>query len=143
MTHANRLANHRGLLWMIVAWLAVMVLTSIAFYAAENGINAAVRSPIDALWWGLVTMTTVGYGDIAPRTDEGRIAAAVLLILGIALYSAIIASVTSYFIGDGHHRQGLPDDLERLSRLHAAGDLSDDEFAAAKRAVLEPTVPSR
>jgi len=140
MTHVNRLANHRGLLWMVVAWIAVMVLTSVAFYAAENGINAAVKSPLDALWWGLVTMTTVGYGDIAPRTDEGRIAAAVLLILGIALYSAIIASITSYFVGQGgHHGDGLVTQLERLAHLHSSGDLTDEQFEAAKGTVLPPS----
>jgi voltage-gated potassium channel len=85
MTHVQRMANHRGLLWMIVAWLGVMVLTSMGFYAAENGFNSAVQSPLDALWWGLVTMTTVGYGEIYPKTAEGRVAAAVLLVLGIAL----------------------------------------------------------
>jgi len=137
MTHMRRLASHRGLIWMIVAWLAVMVLTSMGFYAAENGFNSAVQSPLDALWWGLVTMTTVGYGEIYPKTVEGRIAAGFLLVLGIALYSAIIASITSYFVrADGHGHVDLPGQLERLARLHAVGDLDDGEYAAAKRALL-------
>lgn len=137
MTRLERLANHRGLVWMVVAWIGVMILTSIGFYAAENGVNAAVRSPLDALWWGLVTMTTVGYGEIYPKTPEGRIAAAVLLVLGIALYSAIIAAVTSYFIGGGNARRtDLSAELERLARLHADGRLTDDEYLAAKRLVL-------
>ncbi len=82
MTHVNRLAQHRGLLWLVVAWAAVMLLCSIGLYAAENGVNEAIKSPLDALWWGLTTMTTVGYGDIIPVTTEGRIAAGILMILG-------------------------------------------------------------
>lgn len=139
MTHVQRLANHRGLMWLVVAWIGVMILTSIGFYATENGFNEAVQSPLDALWWGLVTMTTVGYGEIYPKTAEGRIAAAVLLVLGIALYSAIIATITSFLMDHGEaHPPGIPGQLERLARLHARGDLTEGEFAAAKRAVIEP-----
>lgn len=43
--------------------------------AAENGVNDAIDSPVDALWWGIVTLTTVGYGDVYPVTGEGRISA--------------------------------------------------------------------
>jgi hypothetical protein len=53
MTHVDRLARHRGLLWLVVAWSAVMLLCSIGLYAAENGINKAITSPLDALWWVL------------------------------------------------------------------------------------------
>jgi voltage-gated potassium channel len=73
-----------------------MVICSIFLYAAENGVNDAIDSPLDALWWGIVTLTTVGYGDVYPVTGEGRIAASVLMLLGIGLFSAITATVTSF-----------------------------------------------
>jgi voltage-gated potassium channel len=59
-----------------------MVLTSVALYVAENAINQAIDSSFDALWWGVTTLTTVGYGDVVPVTPEGRVAAAVLMFLG-------------------------------------------------------------
>ena len=43
-----------------VASLGVMVVCSAGLYIAENGINKAISSPLDALWWGVVTLTTVG-----------------------------------------------------------------------------------
>jgi voltage-gated potassium channel len=60
LTRLERLVRHRGLAGIFVAWLGVMVLTSIGLYVAESGVNPAVSSPWDALWWGVTTMTTVG-----------------------------------------------------------------------------------
>jgi voltage-gated potassium channel len=132
-----RLARHRGLIWLLAAWVGVMVLTSMALYIAENGTNELVNSPFDALWWGVTTMTTVGYGDIVPRTLEGKIAAVVLMLLGIGLFSAVTAIITSFAL---RSESAEPDRdpiglIARLGELNAAGHLPDDEFAA-KRAEL-------
>jgi len=67
------------LIWLFVAWIGVMFLSALGLYISEVGVNEAVRTPLDALWWGLTTMTTVGYGDVYPTTAEGRISAAVLM----------------------------------------------------------------
>jgi hypothetical protein len=73
-------------------------------YIAEHGVNKAVDNPFDALWWGVVTLTIVGYGDVTPVTTEGRIAAMALMLLGIGLFGAITATITSYLMArDSHH----------------------------------------
>jgi len=131
MTSAERLANHKGLIWLFVAWIGVMFLCAVGLYIAEVGVNEAIQSPFDALWWGLTTMTTVGYGDVYPKTAEGRLSAAVLMILGIGLYSAITATITSFLI-TGDRTTDIADQLERLNVLHANGVLTDAEFTAAK-----------
>src|SRR5262245_31708873 len=136
MTHVERLANHRGLVWLIVAWIAVMVFCAVGLFVVENGVNAAVESPLDALWWGLTTMTTVGYGDVFPTTGEGRVVAAVLMILGIGLYSIITATVTSFLIVGDRDSVDVAGQLERLAELHADGRVTDDEYRAAKAAVI-------
>ena len=49
----------------------------------------ASSTAFDALWWGVSTLTTVGYRDTVPVTAEGRLAAMVPMLLGIVLFSAI------------------------------------------------------
>ena len=136
ITSLDRLANHKGLVWLLVAWLGVMLLCAVGLYVAEHGVNPAVESPLDAFWWGLSTMTTVGYGDVFPTTGEGRLAAAVLMIFGIGLYSIITATVTSFLIGGDKDNVNVADQLERLAALHADGRVTEDEYQAAKATVI-------
>jgi voltage-gated potassium channel len=126
MTTLERLADHRGLIWLLAAWTAIMVLCSLALYGAENGTNKAVESPLDALWWGITTMTTVGYGDVTPVTSEGRIAATILMVLGIGLFSAVTATVTSFLLVT--ERDPL-DELRKLGDLRDRGLVTEAEFS--------------
>jgi voltage-gated potassium channel len=136
--HVSELARHRGLMWLFAAWLAVTVLCSLALFAAENGINEAVRSPFDAIWWGISTLSTVGYGDVYPKTDEGRLAAMVLMILGIGLFSAITATVTSFMLESGAaSERSAGDRLRELQRLHAEGLVTATEFESKRRSLVE------
>jgi voltage-gated potassium channel len=134
--HLNSLAAHRGLQIIVLSWLGVMVICTATVYVAEGDINPAIRTPFDALWWGISTMTTVGYGDVVPMTAEGRIAASVLMLLGIALFSAVTAIITSSLLSTERDAPGDPiTDLERLDELMRRNVISGDEFAA-KRAEL-------
>ena len=138
--HVQGLARHKGFAWLLAAWLGVMALCSAWMYIAEQGINKAINSPFDALWWGVVTLTTVGYGDVYPVTTEGRIAAMALMLLGIGLFGAITATITSYLMSNesrhGPDAVSAGEDLERLAALHSAGALTDDEFSLAKSQLL-------
>ncbi|MGR3176682.1 MAG: potassium channel family protein [Candidatus Anammoxibacter sp.] len=62
-------------------------------------------SPKDALWWCIVTITTVGYGDMVPATTGGRIVAMCLMFLGIGFLGMFTANVASIFV-EGRMRQG-------------------------------------
>ncbi len=134
--HVQGLARHRGFAWLIVTWLTVMVVCSAFVYQAEHGVNKLLSSPFDALWWGVTTLTTVGYGDTYPVTPDGRLGAMVLMLLGIGLFSAITATITSYFISQETPSRDVADRvverLQRLADLRRDGSLTEEEFVAAK-----------
>ena len=72
----------------------------------------------DGLWWALVTITTVGYGDITPLTNLGRIIASSLMIMGIGFIATITAAVSSYFISSFSDKEVTINELgEKLDKL--------------------------
>lgn len=64
----------------------------------EGNPNSNIKSPSDALWWSVVTITTVGYGDRYPVSDGGRIVAAVLMIAGVGLFGTFTGFIASMFV---------------------------------------------
>jgi voltage-gated potassium channel len=84
--------------------VALMLLTfcSIAVLHFESAApNANIRFADDALWWAFTTITTVGYGDRYPTTDEGRVVAVILMSAGVGLFGTFSAFVASWFVGEG------------------------------------------
>ena len=75
----------------------VVVTGSLVAYHAEHPTNPGFATIGDALWWGIVTLTTVGYGDIVPKTSTGRWAAVVIMITGTAVLGLLAGSLASFF----------------------------------------------
>lgn len=67
--------------------LTTVLTGGIAFAAVEPG-----RTAWDGIWWATVTMTTVGYGDISPETDAGRIVAMVVMVFGIGVFATLVTT---------------------------------------------------
>jgi len=60
-------------------------------------------SAFDGAWWGIVTMTTVGYGDVVPQTLAGRAIAVCLMVIGICMFAAVTALVSVKIARSLHH----------------------------------------
>jgi len=89
----------RSYIVYVLGIVALVILTSATgFYAAEIGTNQNLDSYGDALWWAIVTVTTVGYGDIFPVTVAGRLVGALLMFAGIGALGVFTASIAAYLI---------------------------------------------
>lgn len=116
-----------------VAGLAggVVVIGSLVAYHAEHPTNPGFATVGDALWWGIVTLTTVGYGDIVPKTTTGRWAAVVIMITGIAVLGLLAGSLASFFrLDNGTPSSGSPADGEPASTVAAPSDAALQSLAA-------------
>jgi voltage-gated potassium channel len=76
---------------------SVMVAGAVAAYYAEHPVNPEFATFGDSLWWAIVTLTTVGYGDIVPETTTGRIAAVMIMLTGVAVLGLLAGSLASFF----------------------------------------------
>jgi voltage-gated potassium channel len=87
---------------LVVAGAANLLLLTVAsslMYFAENEAQPEAFSSIpEAMWWGIITLTTVGYGDVTPVTALGKVLGAVVAILGIGLFALPASILASGFI---------------------------------------------
>ncbi|MFW7415747.1 potassium channel family protein [Demequina sp. SO4-18] len=118
---------------VVVSVVLLLWIGSVAVLSAEREVaDSAINNFGDALWWAIVTVTTVGYGDFSPVSVTGRVVAVVMMLVGIALIGVVTASVAAWFVskttGEEEREQerqdvGRHDELtERIARLEAKID---------------------
>ena len=109
------LFNSRRLRTILIGLIFVVIFFGYIFYITEP----TVESIGDGFYWALVTVTTVGYGDITPTTHSGKLIASFLILLGLGLIATITAIVSAKFIQnyvDHHTNDDVLDKLEILQK---------------------------
>jgi voltage-gated potassium channel len=94
-TGARRLFERIGRVAIFAT--AVVFLGAALAYRAEHPTNPGFKTFGDALWWAIVTLTTVGYGDIVPKTTAGRVVGVMIMITGVAILGVLAGSLASFF----------------------------------------------
>lgn len=102
-----------GLHKVITFTMCLIFLSAIPIKSVES----SIETYSDALWWAVVTATTVGYGDISPETELGRVIAFILMLFGIGLIGMITGSIATHFLSnDSKDSKAIVYIKEELSR---------------------------
>lgn len=105
-TFRGRLVLYTGGLSVLLVWMGAL-----AVLQAERHAQGALITDVGrALWWSLVTVTTVGYGDISPVTPTGRVVATGFMLFGIALLGVVTGLFSSWIV------ERVRDDAEQAAR---------------------------
>lgn len=109
--------------------LTTVGVAAVVFAAERGSTGSSFASFGDALWWALVTLTTVGYGDLSPATSLGRLGAVVLMLVGIAFLGTLAATLASLFVSEEAEEQ----DSEIDALRHEIAELRRSVDALADR----------
>lgn len=131
---------------LIISLLSIIVMevSSIAMLNAENGApNANIKTASDALWWGYVTIATVGYGDKYPVTNQGRIVGLFVMTAGVGLFSVLTSFLADWFRRPRRARRErrvlLPgsSSIESRARVQEMKRLIEEHEAVYQQSILD------
>ena len=114
--------NHFG--YVLITTIILILLGAFAMSYLEN------MDIGDSIWWSFVTTTSVGYGDIYPATNLGRIIAVLLMIVGLGFVGMLSGTIATYFLSQNKIKNSYRDIvLEDIKdKLDSFDDLSSDEL---------------
>jgi voltage-gated potassium channel len=122
---ARAIATRRIFRYLASALLIVSLCAGVVAWLVDRRDFPTVG---DGLWWALQTLTTVGYGDIVPRTTWGRVIGSTVIVFGVTFLSILTATVTSYIVST--------DQEARTVEEHSLRNASDQETRELLQEVL-------
>jgi voltage-gated potassium channel len=157
---AKVLRNEAGPIAAAMFVLAMLLIIAASFgYLAERQAQPQVFASIpDAMWWAIVTMTTVGYGDMVPVTPFGRVVGGVIAVIGLGMVALPAGLLASGFSEQLHERRrefeaavnrtlarGMitPDEGDELKEIRGRLGLSDHQAAEIVRLIAHRRAAAR
>lgn len=132
LTKVRRFLNTNGFKYVLMLSVASILAGAFGMMHFEQ------MSFQDALWWAFVTTTTVGYGDLSPASNAGRIIASLLMLVGIGLIGSLTSSITSFFLNtDAGKKKFSSDKVTMVLTMYQS--LTEAEKEAFKQELQEPT----
>ena len=97
ITDVFRRKSHELGITILVMSIWLVFVSSLMYYVERDAQPEVFTSIPASIWWGIVTLTTVGYGDVVPVTPLGRAIGAIIALLGIALFALPAGIIASGF----------------------------------------------
>ena len=122
--------ERRALLGCVVILIATTLIMATLMYLAERHVQPGKLGTIpDAMWWAIVTLGTIGYGDVVPMTVLGKLIATVTIFLGLVMVALPIGILASAFADEVHRRDfvvtwGMVARVPLFAELNA-GEIAD------------------
>jgi voltage-gated potassium channel len=130
-------ASVRNALWaMIVFTIGIVCVGGLIVWVLDRSDFPDLGG---ALWFTLQTVTTVGYGDLVPASEVGRIVGAAVMVTGVALIAILTAAITSTFVEAAQRRQRAGREAQERESVEALHHRLDEVIArlAAIEAAME------
>jgi voltage-gated potassium channel len=118
--------------FLVIVTIQFSAMAVLSIESSTPGSN--INSASDALWWAWVTMTTVGYGDVYPVSNGGRIVGVLLMTMGLGLFGVFTAFVANLFLSPRRRPRGSP--RSELDDLRVMLD-QNERLASELRARLD------
>jgi voltage-gated potassium channel Kch len=134
-TARERLAESTLLSGIIIVFL-VVIIGGTAMVAVEEPVPGSnIKNGGDALWFAIVTISTVGYGDLFPITSAGRVIGSIMIVVGVGIFSVLTGYISTQFLARRRHSNRT--EIDRLRERMDAQFAEQRRQAAADRAALE------
>lgn len=97
---------------------SLVFIIALIMYYVEKGQNPLINNYLDALWWSFSTITTVGYGDIVPYTDHGKILGIISMVFGTGIFATYTGLFAGVFLKNIHyiHEDHIREEIHQLKR---------------------------
>lgn len=119
LQRSKAILTHKGLHFVLLAVLAILgVGAALEVVFERHAHGATIHNYGQALWWAVVTATTVGYGDSFPTSAAGRGVAVVIMLVGIGFIGVLTATVASFFVQEQADEEKV-ELMARLDRIEA------------------------
>lgn len=95
--------------YILVSLIAFIFSSAFVMWQIESRHDGSIESLSDALWWSVITIASVGYKDVVPGSEMGKIFGAIVSLLGTVIFMVFVARVTAMFVHDK--------DMETIKKL--------------------------
>lgn len=123
--------------WVMLVGLVSVLSSTVLITIAEQDEAGSIQNFGDALWWAFATITTVGYGDVTPRSPEGRAVAVFLMVIGISLFGMLTAGLAAFFVGNRPGETGAGEQQALVEQLQSENAFLRRELERKDQVLLQ------